>query len=397
MPDRLFRMPERSATDRLGILDGLRGFAILIVVWYHLWLVSGYGLPSFGLGEALVRNGFLGVDLFFFLSGFCIALPYVRARRDGRSAPLLREFVRRRSLKIVPSYALALVIFAVAFHDRFDGPLQEIAHLVAHATFLHTFAPATFGSFSGPLWTLAIEVQFYVVFAFVAPLLMRRPLAVYAAFVAIAVCYRTTIAALGFDDDFGWINQLPAVLDVFGAGTLGAFLFAGAGARERLPRPALATLLAACAVAIAAAGLFAAAASAASGGDDGVHRWLNAWRGAFGPVLLVATLGVALGAPALSSIAGALPLRALSIVSYAAYLFNLEIAVALAQSGLPAPAIFWCGAALTIVAATIVTYAFERPIQRLGFARYASGLTRSIALPRFAKAAPALTDRSRPA
>jgi peptidoglycan/LPS O-acetylase OafA/YrhL len=227
-------MSDRSVT-RLGVLDGLRGLAILMVVWYHLWLVSGYTIPLLGFAQVLVQNGFLGVDLFFFLSGFCIALPYARARRDGTPVPHASDFARKRALKILPSYLLALGVFAIAFRDRFDGPLQELGHFAAHAAFVHVFSPVTFGSFSGPLWTLAVEVQFYVLFALIAPFVVKRPFLVYAMLVAAAVLYRTAIAALGFDGDFGWVNQLPAVLDVFGGGVAAAFAYTMLGARQRSP------------------------------------------------------------------------------------------------------------------------------------------------------------------
>jgi peptidoglycan/LPS O-acetylase OafA/YrhL len=356
-------MSDRSVT-RLGVLDGLRGLAILMVVWYHLWLVSGYTIPLLGFAQVLVQNGFLGVDLFFFLSGFCIALPYARARRDGTPVPHASDFARKRALKILPSYLLALGVFAIAFRDRFDGPLQELGHFAAHAAFVHVFSPVTFGSFSGPLWTLAVEVQFYVLFALIAPFVVKRPFLVYAMLVAAAVLYRTAIAALGFDGDFGWVNQLPAVLDVFGGGVAAAFAYTMLGARQR--SPLLGTAAAAIGGGLALGALVAAASIAANGGDEAVHRWLNAWRVAFGPVLFVATLGLALGSSRVYGIASARPLRGLSAISYGAYLCNLEIVVAFSRSGLPSAAVFWLGALVTILVSALVTYGFERPIQRAG-------------------------------
>jgi peptidoglycan/LPS O-acetylase OafA/YrhL len=372
-------MHDRSA-PRLGVLDGLRGLAILMVVWYHLWLVTGYRIPYASFAQIVVQNGYLGVDLFFFLSGTCIALPYARARLNGTEIPRLADFARKRALKILPSYFLALAIFGFVFHDRFDGPLQEFGHFAAHAAFVHVFSPATFGSFSGPLWTLGVEVQFYALFALVAPLVVRRPLAVYLAFAAIAIVYRAAIAALGFDGDFGWINQLPAVLDIFGAGVAAAFVFTALGEHER--SPVLATGAALASAALALAGLATALAVATNGGDEAVHRWLNAWRCAFGPVLFVGTLGVALGSARLRAAASSRPLRFLSIVSYGAYLFNLEIVVAFARYGLPGSAVFWLGALGTVVLAALVTYGFERPIQRRGAAVIAAAYRRVRALPR---------------
>ena len=210
--------------DRLGVLDGLRGFAILLVIWYHLWLVSGYVALS-GPLQSIVENGFLGVDLFFFVSGFCICYPYARARHERRSRPPLRQFIERRAWKILPSYVLALVVFAVLYHARFAGFLDEAWQFAAHLAFVHVWFWPTFGSFSGPLWTLGVEVQFYVLFALLAPQIERRPLVVYAAFVATSIVYRIALTTFGVDNDFGWDNQLPAVLDVFGAGMFGAFAF----------------------------------------------------------------------------------------------------------------------------------------------------------------------------
>jgi peptidoglycan/LPS O-acetylase OafA/YrhL len=381
-------LPARAETKgRLDVLDGLRGLAILMVVWYHLWLVSGYSTPLLAFAAPLVQNGYLGVDLFFFLSGFCIALPYARARAAGSPGPGIAEFARRRALKIVPSYVLALAIFAIAFRAQFDGPLQELGHFAAHLAFVHVFSPATFGSFSGPLWTLAIEVQFYVLFGLLGPFVVRRPFAVYGGFVAIAVLYRATIAALGVDGDFLWINQLPAVLDLFGAGMAAAFVYVYASARPEAPTYApAATAAAVLAVAVAVAGLLAVVAVAAAGGDDAVHRWLNAWRIAFGPLLAVVTLGIALGMSRIRVAAGVAPLRGLSVVSYAAYLFNLEIVVALARTGLPAPAVFWLGAIGTLAVAALVTFGFERPLQRAGGFGSLAGLRPFLVLPRVRRA-----------
>jgi peptidoglycan/LPS O-acetylase OafA/YrhL len=71
--------PLPQISGHLGVLDGLRGAAIALVVWYHLWLVSGYALSSFPALEMFAHGGFLGVDLFFFVSGFCICAARARS------------------------------------------------------------------------------------------------------------------------------------------------------------------------------------------------------------------------------------------------------------------------------------------------------------------------------
>ena len=349
--------------ERLGVLDGLRGFAILLVIWYHLWLVSGYVLVS-GPLQSLAENGFLGVDLFFFVSGFCICYPYARARHERIPRPTLRQFVERRVWKIVPSYVLALVVFAILYHARFAGFVDEALQFAAHLAFVHVWFWPAFGSFSGPLWTLGVEVQFYVLFALLAPHIERRPLVVYGAFVATSVLYRIALAAFGVDTDFGWVNQLPAVLDVFGAGMFGAFAFVqlrGGGA----PQPQLAACCAVLAIGSIAFGLNAATAAHA-GGADSVLRWLNAWRVTFGPVLMLFALGVAFGSPIMRRIVALPALGWLSLVSYNAYLWNLEIVVAVQNAGGPAWVVFWLGGIFTLAVAAALTFGFERPLQRGG-------------------------------
>lgn len=335
-----------------------------------MWLVTGY-VPS-GRLQTIAENGFLGVDLFFFVSGFCICYPYARARHEGAARPTLRHFVKRRASKILPSYVLALLVFAILYHARFAGFLDEAIHFIAHVTFVHVWFWPTFGSFSGPLWTLGVEVQFYALFALLAPQIERRPLALYGMFVATSVVYRIVLRAFGVDNDFGWDNQLPAVLDVFGAGMFGAFAFVQLRDADTL-KPKLAAICAAVALAWIALGLNAATAAHA-GGADSVLRWLNAWRVTFGPVLLLFALGVAFGLPPLRYVATLPALVWLSLVSYNAYLWNLEIAVALQDAGGPAWVVFWLGGIVTLTVAAALTFGFERPVQRGALLRLAAHL-----------------------
>jgi peptidoglycan/LPS O-acetylase OafA/YrhL len=317
--------------------------------------------------QAIAENGFLGVDLFFFVSGFCICYPYARARYERTARPTLREFVRRRVYKILPSYLLALTVFAIAYHARFAGILDETLQFAAHVAFVHVWFWPSFGSFSGPLWTLGIEVQFYVLFAFLAPRIERRPFSVYAIFVATSVLYRIALVAFGFDTDFGWVNQLPAVLDIFGAGMVGAFAFVHLR-RAGGPPPQIALLCTVLAATVIGFGLSSAEAAHA-GGADGVLHWLNGWRLAFGPVLLVFTLGIAFGSPVLRYLARLPVLTWLSLVSYNAYLWNLEVVVSLQSASAPPWAVFWLGAIATLAVAAALTFGFERPLQRGGLDR----------------------------
>ncbi len=237
--------------ERLDVLDGLRGFAILLVVWYHARLVSG---QSFGPFDPIVQAGYLGVDLFFFVSGFCLFYPYAKCARDGKPQPSTRRFFQRRLLKIVPSYLLALFTFAALYHAQF-GTFSNLAmHVAAHLAFVHTLLPATFGSISGPLWTIGVEVQFYLIFPLIVPWFRRSPLLGYAALFVLAETYRLAIGAFAPAPSFWWINQLPAFVDVFGAGMLAAYVIGGIH-HQRTWDPLAATLFSSGTFALALAGL----------------------------------------------------------------------------------------------------------------------------------------------
>ena len=75
---------------RLGVLDGLRGLAVLLVLWYHVWEISWLSPPK--PLAFLPATGFIGVTLFFFLSGFVISYPFFRADAARDAAAVVGPF-----------------------------------------------------------------------------------------------------------------------------------------------------------------------------------------------------------------------------------------------------------------------------------------------------------------
>ncbi len=352
-------MPLFQAGERLDVLDGLRGLAIALVVWYHAWLVSGQGIAGLNF---MAEAGFLGVDLFFFISGFCIFFPYARAMRTGRPVPTTRRFFLRRAVKILPSYLLALTVFAIVYHARFASPVEAAVQLVSHVTFMHTLSPLTFGAISGPLWTIGVEVQFYLLFPLIAPWVRRSPLAAYAVLAVFAETYRFIVGQAGLGSTFMFINQLPAYLDVFGSGMFAAHLLTTLKRPQTERAKRLYTLGSFTAFAVAVAGLSEVAAISRGADINAAYDWVNAARIAIGPLCIALALSTSFALPRWQSILTTRAFVFLSMISYNLYLWNLEIDVWYHQAGFPPPATFALGIVTSLLLATAITYAVERPI-----------------------------------
>lgn len=180
-------------TQRLAVLDGLRGIAILLVVWYHVWQITWLRAPLPVL-EFLPETGFSGVDLFFFLSGFVIAYPFPKAAAARTAQPGWRHFAYRRCIKIVPSYVVSIAVLVAFGYVHFTSLGDALWHLGTHLTFVHTWFTSTAGSINGVLWSLAVEVQFYVLFPLIWWCFRRNATATAVAMVAAALLWRMQAA-----------------------------------------------------------------------------------------------------------------------------------------------------------------------------------------------------------
>lgn len=318
----------------------------------------------------MAEAGFFGVELFFFISGFCLFYPYARARVKGSPMPGVRRFFTRRLLKIAPSYILALAVFAIVYRTAFASPADAALQIGSHLAFVHTMLPTTYGGISGPLWTIGVEVQFYLLFPLFVAAFARRPVVGYLVLIAVAECYRLSIGMLGLSSMFGWLNQLPAFLDIFGAGMLAAHFFATIRARSTETSFPFATVgsIAGLVLMVGACGIASAISDSQS--VDAMHVWLNAHRILVGPLCFATALPTLFAATQWRSIIGSRVLVLLSAISYNLYLWNLEVMVWVHNAGFSPVGTFILGVAAAIGIALLVTYAFERPILEQSWSSY---------------------------
>src|SRR5690606_25414838 len=142
-------------------IDILRAIAAVRVVVYRVVEVGQW--REFPItGWALwFRIGWIGVDLFFVISGFVITLSAVSAyRRIGSS--FIRHYLRHRWLRIATLYFCTILayVWLVSPEILLIGARSTFTHLTSHALFLHNLHPSTYGSINGPNWSVALEMQF---------------------------------------------------------------------------------------------------------------------------------------------------------------------------------------------------------------------------------------------
>lgn len=170
-------LPGGTAGNRLAILDTVRAFAVLAVVVHHTWYVAGSPALPVDLGVKTISLGFafsgagLGVDIFFVLSGFLLSMPWHRAELKGAPRPALGRYFLRRFLRIVPPYWFMLLVMGLLLAGTTIpwtaiGSSDGLEALLAHVFFVQYLFPATSGGFAavnGSVWTLTIEMIFYIV------------------------------------------------------------------------------------------------------------------------------------------------------------------------------------------------------------------------------------------
>jgi peptidoglycan/LPS O-acetylase OafA/YrhL len=382
-------MGVRSEVGFIPPLDGMRGIAVLWVMLFHFTALRGgvvdpwiEALARVPLLDAVVRNGYLGVDLFFLISGFLLTMPWLLRARAGEPPPSARRFYGRRIHRIVPAYYVQLLVLFVVVLPIMKGGLDYWkrdmyvvgANVFAHATFLHTFSPLTSASMSvnGALWTLALEMQYYLLLPLLAPLIIRAPATATVAAFIVAIAWQYA-ARHGLDalvawevargHRWGWpeanvrqllVTQLPSYVGHFALGTLlgGAWLAwreRGLGER-RFP-------LAFAAAAVALGALLAYLGTGIAIWGEQTFLLSTA---CLGVLLFCAVAGRGLVSRALLSRG---PLAFMGRISYSAYLYHLLVLVVLLKyaPALPAALAFPLFLAATIALSWLSWRFIEQP------------------------------------
>lgn len=211
---------------RFPLVDALRAIAAVSIVIVH---AGGLTLTKL---HGLVTHAEVGVAIFFAISGFLLYRPFVSARLNGARRPVLRSYLRRRILRIVPAYWLALTLVAIwpGASGVFSG------HFWIFYAFGQIYSDKYVLQGIAPAWTLCIEITFYLLLpvyaiavgGLVGRLSGRRQVAVeltaIAVLAAASLAYRTVLRG---DGSLSWVlNALPTHVDWFAPGMALAVLSA---------------------------------------------------------------------------------------------------------------------------------------------------------------------------
>jgi peptidoglycan/LPS O-acetylase OafA/YrhL len=230
------------AGERAHALDGLRAFAALGVMLFHLWVYTEPlppGASPHTLGQRLFESTRWGLLLFFVLSGYLLYRPWVRAALAGRERPRVGRYLRLRAARIAPAYYLALAGAGLIALAGSVPPMR----LPTHGTwplflvFGENFSDHSLNSLDSPMWTLPIEVSFYLVLPLLGLAALRlgtgrrRQALVGAGLVAIGVAWAQLATGL-------WLRGavLPQMIPFFAFGMMVAVAIEGRSLSRRLCR-----------------------------------------------------------------------------------------------------------------------------------------------------------------
>jgi len=352
----------KSHLEYQPALDGVRAIAVAMVLFFH----AGFGW---------MRAGYLGVSIFFTLSGFLITSILLReGNRTGNLA--LGRFYARRLRRLLPASVLCLAFIGVAylsgqfqgvprFREQMLGAALNVYNWVqigSDSQYADVYAGTT--AFTSPLehyWSLAVEEQFYLIWPVVLLLIVRRfanrdpkmiTMIISGLFVFFAIT--SPLLAARYGPDFAYWSTPTRFAEILAGAALAAAMISGLRIPVWIGRLALPTL----------GGLIVLAILLPSSSGPAYTGWMGVIAIASGLLIL------GLQAPSgLRSVLSVFPLVLLGRMSYGVYLFHWPIFVLYRQNGwdLTQPGGFALAVATTLAISAASYFLVEQVIQNVSW------------------------------
>jgi peptidoglycan/LPS O-acetylase OafA/YrhL len=165
-----------SKPERVASLTGIRAVAALLVMLTHAAYTTGkYNHGYVGLVYSRME---IGVPIFFVLSGFLLFGPWVKAAASGSEPPSVRRYARHRVRRIMPAYIVTVLVAYALYHFRTAGPnpghtwLGLFRNLTLSQIYTDNYLYSYPHQGLTQMWSLAVEVAFYVVLPLLAYVLL---------------------------------------------------------------------------------------------------------------------------------------------------------------------------------------------------------------------------------
>ncbi len=379
--------PNSPKRLEIGVLYGFRALMVLFVANYHIWQQSWLGQYATVWGMNLsfdfwTRSSYVFVDGMILLSGFLLYLPFARRKVERTSVPRTADFYARRLTRILPSYlaAVGAALWLIAIPQNIYPTAGHMAKdVTAHLTFTYLFWPETYigTPLNVGLWTICVEMQFYLIFPLLARWMRRRPALTLTGMLLSGWLYRFCVARFASDTSM-LLNQLPAFLDVYALGFLGAMayvrlrLWLGREARNVRFGVGCLGVLAFGLGCWALAGILQAQSSASAGGHDALRLSQMAVRLPLALTLMVMMLGASVWPRVFQRLLDNRLMRFLSTISMNLYIWHQVLAVEMRKAWFTDvnllhsdPKLQWAYTvlcyAVAIVVAMAMTYGLEKP------------------------------------
>ena len=199
--------------------------AALSVLVFHAFVIfdTQTAASTHALWHFTAHYGYLGVDLFFVLSGFLLARPFLSDPSRLLARSTWTSFVGRRLLRTAPAY-YAAILLALAISGNWAFFVTQPSAMLLHFAYLPTSDPATLALVNIAFWSLAVEFQFYLIMPFFLAALLRRPWTILASTGILAFAWPFLMLTFTGAEG-GWVAvQIPGYLFHFALGMGAAML-----------------------------------------------------------------------------------------------------------------------------------------------------------------------------
>lgn len=346
----------------------LRAFAALSVLVYHV--IELFPWQSFPTSGFLLwfRIGWMGVDIFFVISGFVIMLAALSQVKKN-PVKARRDFFIRRCARLIPLYLLTAIVFMCIQPAVLFQP-DVLKQLITHLLFIHNWWVSTHGSINGPNWSVAAEFQFYVLILLLMPYLAKlsiRTILIGGVLIAWATRYimHTLAVKQGWPDaaQVVYATQVPMMVDMFACGmAIAAYVWRRPSSTKQVPWwKMLLLLVVTVGIAMLASDLFWSVAA----------FWQNSMMVIFWRTLLgIATGGILLLLVLLPPVGTRSWLHRIGFylgdISYGIYLWHLPVILLLKRFVWNSPVEFLCATVVAVlVLASFSWHLLEKPCIQL--------------------------------